>query len=97
MNLLPRSGRYEVRCEPGSGALADLTRGLSWANRRHRACAPLESFLSEDLAFTRKGQSEHDPSVGECYDRLDAVLARMSRLCQPITHQILYSPKLPRR
>src|SRR6266436_3105831 len=30
------------------------------ANRRHRACTPLDNFLGEDLAFTRKGQSEHD-------------------------------------
>jgi hypothetical protein len=30
------------------------------ANRRHRACTPLANFLSEDLAFTRKGQSEHN-------------------------------------
>jgi hypothetical protein len=30
------------------------------ANRRHCACTPLDNFLGEDLAFTRKGQSEHD-------------------------------------
>jgi len=30
------------------------------ANGRHRACTPLDNFLGEDLAFTRKGQSEND-------------------------------------
>src|SRR6266496_427589 len=45
-------------------------------NRRHRACTPLAHFLSEDLAFTRKGQSEHNFSCWRALrPPLDAVLA----------------------
>jgi hypothetical protein len=48
-------------------------------NRRHRACAPLDSFLGEDLAFTRKGQSEHDFSYWRTLrPPLDAVLAHVA-------------------
>jgi len=46
------------------------------ANRRHRACTPLDSFLSEDLVFTRKGQSEHDFSCGDRYGRLSTPCLR---------------------
>src|SRR5258705_5948092 len=53
------------------GTLATLS-----ANRRHRACTPLANFLSEDLAFTRKGQSEHNFSCWRALrPPLDAVLA----------------------
>src|SRR4029077_18951579 len=46
------------------------------ANRRHRACTPLANFLSEDLAFTRKGQSETNSSCWRSLrPPLEAVLA----------------------
>jgi hypothetical protein len=70
------------------------------ANRRHRVCTPLDNFLSEDLAFTRKGQSEHDFSCWRALrPPLDAALAHIADEwpLRTITHQILYSPKLPRR
>jgi len=48
------------RSSPGSGCRNGRSSCLKGANRRHRACTPLDNFLSEALAFTRKGQSERD-------------------------------------
>ena len=28
----PQSGKYEGRCEPDSGTIADVTRGLTWGH-----------------------------------------------------------------
>src|SRR6266480_2799933 len=45
-----------LRSTPVNGHSEDRRACLKGANRRHRACTPLANFLSEDLAFTRKGQ-----------------------------------------
>ena len=50
----------DVHSTPTNGRRAARTVRPFRANRRHRACTPLDNFLGEDLAFTRKGQSEHD-------------------------------------
>ena len=52
--------RRDVCFTPESGHWTDIPVGPFSANRRHRARTPLDNFLSEDFAFTRKGQSEHD-------------------------------------
>jgi len=67
------------RSSPGSGCRNGRSSCLKGANRRHRACTPLDSFLSEDLVFTRKGQSEHDFSCWRpLRPPLDAVLAHVA-------------------
>ena len=64
------------RFAPESGHRAMQSACPFRANRRHRACTPLANFLSEDLAFTRKGQSEHNFSCWRAIRLpLDAVIA----------------------
>jgi hypothetical protein len=59
-----------------------LASGPKSANRRHRACTAPDNFLSEDLflsenlAFTRTGQSEHGFSFGESHSRLPTLRLR---------------------
>jgi len=70
MSAVPAAGHFRLRRGPEQWPLA---------NRRHRACTPLDSFLSEDLAFTREGQSEHDFSCWRpLRPPLDAVLAHVA-------------------
>ena len=80
ISTLPIASFYP---EPATSGLArenehshDRRACFKGANRRHRACTPLDSFLSEDLAFTRKGQSEHDFS---CW--ANAIAASRRRAC----------------
>src|SRR5215217_4880708 len=56
----------EVRSTPVSDRIADFTDRQLCANRRHRACAPLHSFLSEDLKVNTPFL------VGERYGRLSS-------------------------
>ena len=61
---------------PVSDRNADIASGPVRVNNRRRACTHLDNFLSEDLAFTRKGQSEHNFSCWRALrPSLDAVLA----------------------
>ncbi len=69
------SGDY-LRSSPGNGHRQGRLPCLKGANRRKRACTPLDNFLSEDLAFTRKGQNEYGFSCWQALrPPLDAVLA----------------------
>jgi len=61
---------------PGNGHRQGRSPCLKGANRRKRACTPLDNLPSEDLAFTRKGQNEHGFSCWQApRPPLDAVLA----------------------
>jgi len=72
MSAVPAAGHFQPRRGPEQWPLYFL-------NRRHRACTPLANFLSEDLAFTRKGQSEHNFSCWRALrPPLDAVLAHLA-------------------
>src|SRR5258706_10225357 len=90
--------RHHFRFSPINRHSQSSAACLKGANRRHRACTPLANFLSEDLAFTRKGQSEHNFSCWRALrPPLDAVLAYVTDELRTIMHQILCSPKLPPR
>ena len=60
-----------------NGLKSDTAPSPKSANKRKRACTPPDNFLSEDLAFTRKGQNEHGFSCWQALrSPLDAVLAQ---------------------
>ena len=62
-----------------NGLKSDTAPSPKSANKRKRACTPPDNFLSEELAFTRKGQGEHDFSCWRTLrPPLDAVLAHVA-------------------
>ena len=92
-----RPSADNIRSTPISRHFQCPSACLKGANRRHRACTPLDSFLSEDLAFTRKGQSEHDFSCWRTLrPPLDAVLAQqMSSLYEQLRIKFYIHQNLP--
>ena len=64
--LAMRLDHGDFRSTPANGRSQDKRASLKGANRRHRACTPLDSFLSEDLKVNTTFL------VGERYGRLSS-------------------------
>jgi hypothetical protein len=66
----------DVLSTPISGPWRNSATGPLRANRRHRVSTPLANFLSENSAFKRKGQSEHNFSCWRAFRRLSTPFLR---------------------